>query len=56
MIQYAPEPPFDSGSPHTASAETVAFVREKNAALIARRTETARAFAQRFGQDADGRQ
>ena len=56
MIQYAPEPPFDSGSPHTASPETVAFVRDKNAALIRRREETARAFARQFGFASDTNQ
>lgn len=49
MIQYAPEPPFDSGSPHTASPEIVAAVRDRNAALIARRDATAQFFARRFG-------
>lgn len=49
MIQYAPEPPFDSGTPHTASPETVAAVRRANGALIARREATARTFAHRFG-------
>jgi cyclohexyl-isocyanide hydratase len=49
MMQYAPEPPFDSGSPHTASPETVAAVRAASAALIARREATARAIAHEFG-------
>ncbi|WP_342163865.1 DJ-1/PfpI family protein [Methylobacterium sp. SD21] len=49
MMQYAPEPPFDSGSPHTASPETVAAVRAASATLIARREATARAIAQEFG-------
>jgi len=48
-IQYAPEPPFESGTPQSASPETVATVRRASAALIARREETARAFAERFG-------
>ncbi len=49
MMQYAPEPPFDSGSPHTASPETVAAVRAASATLIARREATARAIAHEFG-------
>ena len=54
MIQYAPEPPFASGTPQTAAPETVAAVRQGAAALIARREKTARAFARRFGLTPDG--
>ncbi|MDQ3720007.1 MAG: DJ-1/PfpI family protein [Actinomycetota bacterium] len=32
MIEYDPEPPFDSGSPNKASAELVATIRERRAA------------------------
>jgi cyclohexyl-isocyanide hydratase len=53
-IQYAPEPPFDSGSPATASPETVATVRKASEALISRRQATALAFARRFGLAAGG--
>lgn len=49
MMQYAPEPPFDSGTPRTAAPETVAAVRAASAALIARREATARAIAREFG-------
>lgn len=49
MMQYAPEPPFDSGTPHTASPETVARVRGASAALIARREATARALSLELG-------
>lgn len=49
MMQYAPEPPFDSGTPRTASPETVAAVRGASAALIARREATARAIAAELG-------
>lgn len=49
MMQYAPEPPFDSGTPGTASSETVAAVRGASSALIARREATARAVARELG-------
>jgi transcriptional regulator GlxA family with amidase domain len=37
MIEYAPAPPFNSGRPETASAETVAAVRTRFAAFAAAR-------------------
>lgn len=49
MIQYAPEPPFDSGSPQSAAPETVAAVRAGSADLLARREATAQAYAREFG-------
>lgn len=49
MMQYAPEPPFDSGTPRTASPGTVATVRKASSALIARREATARAIAADLG-------
>jgi transcriptional regulator GlxA family with amidase domain len=33
MIEYAPEPPFNSGRPETAAPETVAAVRQRMAAF-----------------------
>jgi cyclohexyl-isocyanide hydratase len=41
-IAYAPEPPFQSGTPHTAPAEIVERARRHSAELIARREVTAR--------------
>ncbi|HVH80310.1 MAG TPA: DJ-1/PfpI family protein [Stellaceae bacterium] len=37
QIKYAPAPPFDAGSPETAPPAILARVRERNAALAARR-------------------
>ncbi len=37
QIEYAPAPPFDAGSPETAPPAILARVRERNAALAARR-------------------
>jgi cyclohexyl-isocyanide hydratase len=48
-MQYAPEPPFNAGSPETAPREIVASVRDAAAALMARREETAKAVAKRLG-------
>jgi cyclohexyl-isocyanide hydratase len=41
-IAYAPEPPFESGTPHSAPAEIVERSRRNSAKLIARREATAR--------------
>jgi cyclohexyl-isocyanide hydratase len=48
-IQYAPEPPFDSGSPATAPAEVVAAEREANRELSQERLTTARRIAAKLG-------
>jgi cyclohexyl-isocyanide hydratase len=48
-IAYAPEPPFQSGTPHTAPAEIVAAARRDVAELIARREASARRAAARLG-------
>jgi cyclohexyl-isocyanide hydratase len=48
-MQYAPEPPFNAGSPETAPAEIVAQVRASAAEIMARREVTARAVAERLG-------
>ena len=39
QIEYAPEPPFDAGSPRTAPAEVLAAVRSRGAAMRARREQ-----------------
>jgi cyclohexyl-isocyanide hydratase len=38
-LEYAPEPPFDSGTPERAAPELVARLREANSALRVRRRE-----------------
>jgi cyclohexyl-isocyanide hydratase len=48
-IAYAPEPPFQSGTPHTAPPETVERARRNSAKLIARREATARRMATTLG-------
>lgn len=48
-IEYAPEPPFDSGSPHTAAPETVAAARAAVQPLIDARLAIARRVAARLG-------
>lgn len=44
-IQYAPDPPFDAGTPDTAPADVLAAVRTRFEALTAERLDTANAFA-----------
>jgi len=48
-MQYAPEPPFNAGSPETAPAEVTAAVRDATAEMMARREKTARRMAERLG-------
>lgn len=48
-MEYAPEPPFDSGSPRTAPPDIVAATRAGAADLTARREATARAIAAELG-------
>jgi len=48
-MQYAPEPPFNAGSPETAPPAVVAAVRGAAAEIMARREETARRVAKRLG-------
>jgi cyclohexyl-isocyanide hydratase len=48
-IEYAPEPPFSSGTPQTASPEVFQAVRGSYRQITERRLATARRFAQRFG-------
>lgn len=46
QIEYDPQPPFDSGSPKTASAEIMSALRERGAAL----NEQRRTVSQRAGR------
>jgi cyclohexyl-isocyanide hydratase len=48
-LVYAPEPPFNSGSPETAPAEVIAAARAAAAGLAAEREVTAREIASRLG-------
>ncbi|MBE7246279.1 MAG: DJ-1/PfpI family protein, partial [Actinomycetospora chiangmaiensis] len=48
-IQYAPEPPFDSGTPGTAPPAILARARAAAADITARREATARAIAAELG-------
>ncbi len=48
-LQYAPEPPFDSGSPQTAPAAVLEGARSALAAITRQREGTARQVAQRLG-------
>jgi cyclohexyl-isocyanide hydratase len=48
-MQYAPEPPFDSGTPRSAPPAIVAQIRAATAGLTARREATARAIAAELG-------
>ncbi|MDZ4820764.1 MAG: DJ-1/PfpI family protein [Planctomycetota bacterium] len=48
-LQYAPEPPFDCGSPETAPAELVAELRHATADLILHRLATAKRVGEKLG-------
>jgi cyclohexyl-isocyanide hydratase len=48
-MAYAPEPPFNSGTPETAPAAVLAQTRQSAAAITARREATARRVAARLG-------
>ena len=48
---YAPEPPFDSGTPETAPAAILAQARQSVAGITAQREATARRVADRLGID-----
>lgn len=54
-MQYAPEPPFNAGSPQTAAADIVATVEGAVAELMARRRKTAQKLAERLGLTAPTR-
>lgn len=49
QIAYAPEPPFDSGTPGTAPAAILEEARRSLRGITARREETARRVAARLG-------
>jgi cyclohexyl-isocyanide hydratase len=46
---YAPEPPFDSGTPESAPPEILAHARQSVAGITAQREATARRVADRLG-------
>jgi cyclohexyl-isocyanide hydratase len=48
-MEYAPEPPFDSGTPTTAPQQIVREARKALEDITSRREETARRVAARFG-------
>lgn len=48
-MEYAPAPPFDSGTPETAPAAIVEAARRSVQAVTAQREQTARRIAQRLG-------
>ena len=48
-LQYAPEPPFDSGTPETAPAAVLEAARRSAADITKRREATGRRVAQRLG-------
>ena len=48
-MQYAPEPPFDSGTPRTAPAAVLDRARRNVEDITARRERTARRVAERLG-------
>jgi cyclohexyl-isocyanide hydratase len=48
-MAYAPEPPFDSGTPETAPAAILAQARRSVADITAKREATARRAAARLG-------
>ncbi len=48
-LQYAPEPPFDSGTPATAPPALLEAARNSAAMITAQREATARLVAQRLG-------
>jgi len=49
QMVYAPEPPFESGTPETAPAATLQQVRQSLRAITARREETARRVGAKLG-------
>jgi cyclohexyl-isocyanide hydratase len=48
-MAYAPEPPFDSGTPETAPAAVLASARQSADAITTKRLKTARRVAERLG-------
>ena len=56
QIQYAPEPPFNSGTPASAPPEILAAARLANREITAARLETAKRIAARLGVVTENRQ
>ncbi|MBN9614609.1 MAG: DJ-1/PfpI family protein [Acidobacteriales bacterium] len=52
-LEYAPEPPFDSGTPKTAPAEVLAAAREEIRELTAQRLATAIRIGRELGVDVE---
>ncbi len=52
FMEYAPQPPFDSGTPANAPASVVEAVRRMTSDITARREATARRVAAKLGIDA----
>ena len=52
FMEYAPQPPFDSGTPASAPASVVEEVRRMTSDITARREATARRVAAKLGIDA----
>jgi cyclohexyl-isocyanide hydratase len=48
-IEYAPEPPFDSGTPKTARPEILRAVTERGREMKERREATAKRIAAQLG-------
>ena len=48
-MEYAPEPPFSSGTPEEAPADVLAEARKAGTEMAAQRLETARGIAKRLG-------
>jgi cyclohexyl-isocyanide hydratase len=48
-MAYAPEPPFNCGTPETAPPEILQQTRQATRAITAQREETARRVAARLG-------
>jgi cyclohexyl-isocyanide hydratase len=48
QIEYAPEPPFNAGTPETAPPEVLARVRERNAKSATQRQKAVEAAAARL--------
>jgi cyclohexyl-isocyanide hydratase len=55
QMAYAPEPPFDSGTPETAPAAILAQARQSMAGITAQREATAQRVATRLGIGAPAR-
>ncbi len=49
FMEYAPQPPFDSGTPAKAPSAVVEDVRRRTQSITARREATARRIAKRLG-------